>query len=251
MPREARRAAHHPGVQRRSRIAPGAALAGARARLRSRHAVDQPRPGNLSSSRSGELALELGATAAQVHRSPRDVPRGLRLSGAAGRRGLSAELLSRLGAGPLRDRPGAGAAWPTKRAATTVAHAAASKGNDQVRMETAIAAQDPKLRVLAPVREWNLKNLAKTSSTTPANAACRSRSPGQPGRRRSQPLGREPLLPRAGRLLAGAAGRAFVLTRPAELAPERAGRSSPSASRPACRPASTASGWSRSRWCAS
>ncbi len=42
----------------------------------------------------------------------------------------------------------------------TVAHAAASKGNDQVRMETAIAAQDPKLRVLAPVREWNLKNLA-------------------------------------------------------------------------------------------
>ena len=42
---------------------------------------------------------------------------------------------------------------------TTVAHSAASKGNDQVRMETAIAAQDPQLRVLAPVREWNLKNL--------------------------------------------------------------------------------------------
>jgi argininosuccinate synthase len=41
----------------------------------------------------------------------------------------------------------------------TVAHAAASKGNDQVRMETAIASQNPKLRVLAPVREWNLKNL--------------------------------------------------------------------------------------------
>src|SRR5262249_5315266 len=40
-----------------------------------------------------------------------------------------------------------------------VAHSAASKGNDQVRMETAIAAQNPKLKVLAPVREWNLKNL--------------------------------------------------------------------------------------------
>jgi len=39
-----------------------------------------------------------------------------------------------------------------------VAHSAASKGNDQVRMETAIAAQDPKLKVLAPVRDWNLKN---------------------------------------------------------------------------------------------
>lgn len=39
-----------------------------------------------------------------------------------------------------------------------VAHAAASKGNDQVRMETAIASQNPKLRVLAAVREWHLKN---------------------------------------------------------------------------------------------
>src|SRR5205814_8869267 len=38
-------------------------------------------------------------------------------------------------------------------------YAAASKGNDQVRMETALAALDPRLRVLAPVREWNLKNL--------------------------------------------------------------------------------------------
>ncbi len=40
-----------------------------------------------------------------------------------------------------------------------VAHAAASKGNDQIRLETAIAAQNPRLRVVAPVREWNLKNL--------------------------------------------------------------------------------------------
>jgi argininosuccinate synthase len=40
-----------------------------------------------------------------------------------------------------------------------VAHSAASKGNDQVRMETAIASQDPRLKVLAPVREWNLKNM--------------------------------------------------------------------------------------------
>jgi argininosuccinate synthase len=40
-----------------------------------------------------------------------------------------------------------------------VAHSAASKGNDQVRMETAIAAQDPGLKVMAPVRQWNLKSL--------------------------------------------------------------------------------------------
>lgn len=41
----------------------------------------------------------------------------------------------------------------------TVAHSAASKGNDQVRMETAIAAQNPDLKVLAPVREWHLQTL--------------------------------------------------------------------------------------------
>src|SRR5262249_27093532 len=40
-----------------------------------------------------------------------------------------------------------------------VAHSAASKGNDQVRMEGAIATQDPSLQVLAPVREWNLRTL--------------------------------------------------------------------------------------------
>ena len=42
---------------------------------------------------------------------------------------------------------------------SSVAHSAASKGNDQVRMEAAIAAQDPRLEVLAPVRQWNLRTL--------------------------------------------------------------------------------------------
>ena len=42
---------------------------------------------------------------------------------------------------------------------TSVAHSAASKGNDQVRMEAAIVAQDPKLEVLAPVRQWHLRTL--------------------------------------------------------------------------------------------
>ncbi|HXG09500.1 MAG TPA: argininosuccinate synthase [Gemmataceae bacterium] len=40
-----------------------------------------------------------------------------------------------------------------------VAHSAASKGNDQVRMEAAIVALDPGLEVLAPVRQWNLRTL--------------------------------------------------------------------------------------------
>jgi argininosuccinate synthase len=40
-----------------------------------------------------------------------------------------------------------------------VAHSAATKGNDQVRMEGAIAALDPTLEVVAPVRRWNLRSL--------------------------------------------------------------------------------------------
>ena len=38
--------------------------------------------------------------------------------------------------------------------ATTIAHGCTGKGNDQVRFEVAIAALDPKLKVIAPVREW-------------------------------------------------------------------------------------------------
>ena len=38
--------------------------------------------------------------------------------------------------------------------ATTIAHGCTGKGNDQVRFEVAIAALDPQLKVIAPVREW-------------------------------------------------------------------------------------------------
>ncbi len=41
----------------------------------------------------------------------------------------------------------------------TVAHSSATLGNDQFRLESALAAQDPGLQVIAPVREWNLRTL--------------------------------------------------------------------------------------------
>ena len=41
-----------------------------------------------------------------------------------------------------------------KTGATTIAHGCTGKGNDQVRFEGAIASLDPKLKVIAPVREW-------------------------------------------------------------------------------------------------
>ena len=106
----------------------------------------------------GELALELGAVAAQVidgrEAFLRDfcfpvlqadaVYQSSCFLGSALARYLIAQELVR-----TAHDEGCG----------SVAHSAASKGNDQVRMETAIAAQDPRLEVLAPVRQWNLHTL--------------------------------------------------------------------------------------------
>lgn len=105
----------------------------------------------------GELALDLGATAAQVLDRREMFLRDFALPvlqanaiyqtncflGSALARYVIAQELVRLA---------------REEGCDVVAHAAASKGNDQVRMETAIAAQNPKLKVLAAVREWNLKN---------------------------------------------------------------------------------------------
>jgi argininosuccinate synthase len=38
----------------------------------------------------------------------------------------------------------------------TVAHGCTGKGNDQVRIEATVAALDPELKVIAPVREWSM-----------------------------------------------------------------------------------------------
>jgi argininosuccinate synthase len=104
----------------------------------------------------GELALDLGATAAQVLDRREMFLRDFALPvlqanavyqtncflGSALARYVIAQELVRV----ARDE-----------GCDVVAHSAASKGNDQVRMETAIAAQNPRLKVLAPVREWSLK----------------------------------------------------------------------------------------------
>jgi argininosuccinate synthase len=106
----------------------------------------------------GELALELGATAAQVLDGRESFLSDFALPvlqadavyqtncflGSALARYLIARELVRIA---------------HDEGCSSVAHSAASKGNDQVRMETAIAAQDPTLEVLAPVRQWNLSTL--------------------------------------------------------------------------------------------
>ncbi len=106
----------------------------------------------------GELALELGATAAQVIDGREAYLRDFAFPvlqadavyqsscflGSALARYLIAQELVRTA---------------REEGIPSVAHSAASKGNDQVRMETAIAAQDPQLEVLTPVRQWNLTTL--------------------------------------------------------------------------------------------
>ena len=44
-----------------------------------------------------------------------------------------------------------------KEDAACVAHGCSGKGNDQVRFEVTIRSLDPKLKILAPLREWELK----------------------------------------------------------------------------------------------
>jgi argininosuccinate synthase len=106
----------------------------------------------------GELALELGATAAQAIDGREAFLHDFALPvlqadavyqshcflGSALARYLIARELVRVA---------------QDEGCASVAHSAASKGNDQVRMETALAAQNPALEVLTPVRQWNLATL--------------------------------------------------------------------------------------------
>ena len=45
-----------------------------------------------------------------------------------------------------------------KVGANYVSHGATGKGNDQIRFELAYYAQNPKIKIIAPWREWNLKS---------------------------------------------------------------------------------------------
>src|SRR5947208_15150498 len=104
----------------------------------------------------GELALDLGATAAQVLDRREMFLRDFALPvlqanavyqtncflGSALARYVIAQALVRV----ARDE-----------GCDVVAHTAATHGNEALRLETAIAAQNPQLKVPEPPRAWNLK----------------------------------------------------------------------------------------------
>ena len=56
----------------------------------------------------------------------------------------------------------------------TIAHGCTGKGNDQVRIEATVAALDPDLRVIAPVREWHFPS-AQVEAEAPDVGALRER----------------------------------------------------------------------------
>ena len=130
-------ASHHHGLQRRPGITPGSALAGAQ-RGHQVVAVSLNLGQEVYLEPLGELALELGAVSAQVLDRREVFLRDFALPvlqadavyqsscylGSALARYLIAQELVRIAHDEGCD---------------TVAHAASSKGNDQVRMETAIA----------------------------------------------------------------------------------------------------------------
>ena len=53
--------------------------------------------------------------------------------------------------------------------ASYIAHGCTGKGNDQVRFETSIQALDPNLKLIAPVREWDLKTRDQEMEWAEAN----------------------------------------------------------------------------------
>lgn len=56
-----------------------------------------------------------------------------------------------------------------RHGARCIAHGCTGKGNDQVRFEVGIAALDPDLEILAPVREWELKTREQEMEYATAN----------------------------------------------------------------------------------
>lgn len=104
----------------------------------------------------GELALELGAAGAHIidrqNEFLRDFALPLLQAGAVYQSGcfLGSALSRYLVARELVHMAHA-------QGCRTVAHSSATQGNDQFRLESALAAQDPGLQVIAPVREWNLR----------------------------------------------------------------------------------------------
>ena len=88
-----------------------------------------------------------------------------------------------------------------------IAHGCTGKGNDQVRFEVGIAALDPDLEVLAPVREWDLKTREQEMEYAETRGIPVPTTKASPVLDRRQPLGPRDRVRRARGPVGGAARR--------------------------------------------
>jgi argininosuccinate synthase len=110
--------------------------------------------------------------------------------------------------------------------ADAVAHGCTGKGNDQVRFELTVMALNPRLRTIAPWREWTIRSRKDALDYAAAVTTCRSPPPRKRPTARDrnllapQPRGR----PAGGSLERAAGGHVPVRSvSPAEAAPDEAG----------------------------
>ena len=102
-----------------------------------------------------DKALRTGAVKFYAVDCREEFVRGLHLPGAPDERPVRGRLPDGHLAGPAPHREGVVQVARRERA-THVAHGATGKGNDQVRFELTFMALEPKLKVIAPWREWEL-----------------------------------------------------------------------------------------------
>ena len=101
-------------------------------------------------------ALQLGAVAAEVVDAREEFARDFVAAGDQGQRDLRAR--------PTRSSPRSGrpliaklaVEYARKHGCDTIAHGCTGKGNDQVRIEATVATLAPELKVIAPVRGWQM-----------------------------------------------------------------------------------------------
>ena len=101
-------------------------------------------------------AMATGAVEIRLARRPGHLHPPLRLPRAAGRRPLPGPLPARDRSLPPADRSRDGRSRREAEGATAVAHGCTGKGNDQVRLDVGVQALAPDLKIVAPLREWEM-----------------------------------------------------------------------------------------------
>ena len=190
-------------------------------------------------------ALQLGAVAAEVVDAREEFARDFVVPAIKANAiyGLGYPLFTALGR-PLIAKLAVD--YARKHGCDTIAHGCTGKGNDQVRIEATVATLAPELKVIAPVRGWQMGREEEIAYAREHGIPIKGGAEHTPVLDRRQPLGA--LV--GGALDRGARPRArrrrLPARHPARAGARRARGRDGRASSAACRWRSTASGWGSS-----